>query len=106
MRRSDLEHLIRAAGSISGERELVVIGSQAILGQFCKSADRAGASGPCGPVRESLARPKNVVTILNSALTQVLKLLDLRERLFGVGAEALISTPTEFSEFLSNEIQR
>ena len=34
MRRSDLEHLIRAAGSISGERELVVIGSQAILGQF------------------------------------------------------------------------
>ena len=34
MRRSELEHLIRAAGDISGERELVVIGSQAILGQF------------------------------------------------------------------------
>ncbi|MBI4191664.1 MAG: hypothetical protein HY525_14140 [Betaproteobacteria bacterium] len=34
MRRSDLEHLIGAAGRISGERELVVIGSQAILGQF------------------------------------------------------------------------
>jgi len=34
MRRSDLEHLIRAAGRISGERELVVIGSQAVLGQF------------------------------------------------------------------------
>ncbi len=34
MRRSDLEHLIRAAGSISGERELVIIGSQAVLGQF------------------------------------------------------------------------
>ena len=34
MRRSELEHLIRAAGDISGERELVVIGSQAVLGQF------------------------------------------------------------------------
>lgn len=34
MKRSELEHLIRAAGKIAGERELVVIGSQAILGQF------------------------------------------------------------------------
>jgi hypothetical protein len=34
MRRSDLEHLIRAAGDICGERDLVIIGSQAILGQF------------------------------------------------------------------------
>lgn len=34
MRRSDLERLIRAAGRIAGERELVIIGSQAVLGQF------------------------------------------------------------------------
>jgi hypothetical protein len=34
MRRSELEHLIRAAGRIAGERELVVIGSQSVLGQF------------------------------------------------------------------------
>ncbi len=34
MRRSELEHLIRAAGRIAGEREFVVIGSQAVLGQF------------------------------------------------------------------------
>lgn len=34
MKRSDLEHLIRAAGQIAGEREIVVIGSQAVLGQF------------------------------------------------------------------------
>ena len=34
MRRSDLEHLIRAAGKIAGEPELVIIGSQSILGQF------------------------------------------------------------------------
>lgn len=32
--RSDLEHLIRAAGKVVGERELVIVGSQAILGQF------------------------------------------------------------------------
>jgi hypothetical protein len=34
MKRSELEHLIRAAGSIANDQEIVVIGSQAILGQF------------------------------------------------------------------------
>lgn len=34
MRREDLEHLIRAAGAILGERDLIVIGSQAILASF------------------------------------------------------------------------
>ena len=34
MKRSEFEHLIRAAGRIAGDREIVVIGSQAVLGQF------------------------------------------------------------------------
>lgn len=34
MKRSELEHLIRAAGSIADDTDIVVIGSQAILGQF------------------------------------------------------------------------
>jgi len=34
MTRFDLEHLIRAAGKIAGEKELVIIGSQSILGQY------------------------------------------------------------------------
>lgn len=34
MQRSDLEHLIRAVGKVAGAGELVIIGSQAILGQF------------------------------------------------------------------------
>jgi len=34
MKRSELEHVIRAAGSIADDREIVVIGSQSILGQF------------------------------------------------------------------------
>ncbi|HEY6241606.1 MAG TPA: DUF6036 family nucleotidyltransferase [Burkholderiales bacterium] len=34
MKRSELEHLIRAAGRIADAREIVVVGSQAILGQF------------------------------------------------------------------------
>jgi hypothetical protein len=32
MRRQDLEHVIRAAGAISGEREVVIVGSAALLG--------------------------------------------------------------------------
>lgn len=32
MKRSELEHIIRAAGSIANDSEIVVIGSQSILG--------------------------------------------------------------------------
>ena len=34
MRRSELEHIIRASGEVSGDDEIIIIGSQAILGQF------------------------------------------------------------------------
>ncbi len=34
MKRSELEHLIRASGSIANDSEVVIIGSQSILGQF------------------------------------------------------------------------
>ena len=34
MNREQLEHVIRASAAISGDNEIVVIGSQAILGQF------------------------------------------------------------------------
>ena len=34
MKRSELEHLIRAAADIANDEDIVVIGSQAILGQF------------------------------------------------------------------------
>jgi len=34
MKRSELEHLIRAAGAIANDTQIVVIGSQSILGQF------------------------------------------------------------------------
>ena len=34
MKRSELEHLIHAAGAIADDTDIVVIGSQSILGQF------------------------------------------------------------------------
>ena len=34
MKRPDLEHIIRAAGSIVASDDIVVVGSQAVLGQF------------------------------------------------------------------------
>ena len=39
MTRSELEHLIRAAGAIAQDSEIVVIGSQSILGQFPEAPD-------------------------------------------------------------------
>jgi len=34
MKRTDLEHIIRAAGSIVEDDEIIVVGSQAVLGQY------------------------------------------------------------------------
>lgn len=34
MNRTELEHIIRASCAITGESEIVIIGSQSILGQF------------------------------------------------------------------------
>ncbi len=34
MKRSDLEHIIRAAGAITGSQEIIIFGSQSILAQF------------------------------------------------------------------------
>jgi hypothetical protein len=34
MKRVELEHILRAASGVTGQRELVVIGSQAVLAQF------------------------------------------------------------------------
>jgi hypothetical protein len=34
MKRSELEHVIRASGAIADDNELIIIGSQAVLGEF------------------------------------------------------------------------
>ncbi len=39
MDRAALEHVPRAASAIANEREFIVIGSQAILGQFPNAPD-------------------------------------------------------------------
>ncbi len=50
--------------------------------------------------------PQDIIAKLNSTFTQVLRLPEIQERLLGVGAEALTSTPAEFGAFLKNETQR
>jgi hypothetical protein len=44
MRRPQLEHIIRAAAAITGAKEFVVIGSQAVLGQFPNPPDELTVS--------------------------------------------------------------
>ncbi len=40
MRRQDLEHIIRAAAEVTDDREIVIVGSQAILGEYPNAPDR------------------------------------------------------------------
>ena len=44
MRRSDLEHIIRAASGISGERELLIIGTASLLGTVPNPPDELARS--------------------------------------------------------------
>lgn len=53
MRRADLEHVIRAAAEVAGDDELVIVGSQAILGQFPDAPESMLLS------READVYPKN-----------------------------------------------
>jgi Nucleotidyltransferase of unknown function (DUF6036) len=53
VRRPELEHVIRAAATVSGDDELVVVGSQAILGQFPDAPEELLAS------READVYPRN-----------------------------------------------
>jgi tripartite-type tricarboxylate transporter receptor subunit TctC len=53
-----------------------------------------------------LSTPKAVVDKLNGVYAQVLALPDMQERLLGVGAQALHSTPAAFGEFLRGEVAR
>lgn len=39
MQRQQLEHIIRAAAAITGSTEFVIVGSQAVLGQFPQAPD-------------------------------------------------------------------
>ena len=47
MRKSELEHVIRAAKEITGETEFVVIGSQALHGAFPNLVDKLVTSYEC-----------------------------------------------------------
>lgn len=51
MQRPQLEHIIRAAVGITGATEIVVIGSQAVLGQFPNAPAKLLASieADCSP---------------------------------------------------------
>lgn len=53
MRRAELEHVIRAAADVAGDEELIVVGSQAILGQFPDAPEAMLVS------READIYPKN-----------------------------------------------
>src|SRR5882762_5814968 len=53
MRRVELEHVIRAAAAVAGDEEIVVVGSQSILGQFPDAPDSLLVS------READVYPRN-----------------------------------------------
>jgi hypothetical protein len=53
LRRAELEHVLRAAAAVTGDGEIVVVGSQAILGQFPDAPDSLLVS------READVYPRN-----------------------------------------------
>lgn len=91
----------RALGVTSREPSKLAPGVPAISATV-PGFDMDGWYGIIAP----LGTPKDIVAKLNSAFAQVLKLSEVQERLLGVGAEAVMSTPADFGVFLKNETQR
>jgi tripartite-type tricarboxylate transporter receptor subunit TctC len=50
--------------------------------------------------------PPELLKRINADVVKVLRMPDIQERLFAVGAEAAGNTPAEFSTFLNGETQR
>src|SRR6266705_3353325 len=82
MKRSELEHLIRAAGRIAGAREIVVIGSQAVLGQFPEAPPALRRS------MEADLYPKGAPELARHRMTDKKTLL---KRLAATGLEAALT---------------
>lgn len=83
MKRAQLEHLIRAAGDVSGSRRLIVVGSQAILGQHPHDA----------PPRATLSREADLIPIdapeAADAISGVLGELSAFDESFGYHADGV-----------------
>lgn len=83
MKREQLEHLIRAAGGVTGSRRLVVIGSQAILGSHPYDA----------PLRAILSREADMIPIdapeATDAISGVLGELSAFDETFGYYADGV-----------------
>ena len=64
-----------------------------------EAASWGGVMGPAG-------LPSEIVNQLNADIIKILKMPDVAEKLSGLGAEIVASTPQEFDLYLKNEIQK
>ena len=64
-----------------------------------EAASWGGVMGPAG-------LPTEIVNKLNADILKILKMPDVAEKLAGLGAEIVGSTPQEFDLYLKNEIQK
>ena len=85
MNRAQLEHLIRAAGAVTGSRRLIVLGSQAILGQHPDDA----------PARAILSREADLIPMdcpeATDKITGALGELSTFDETFGYHADGVDS---------------
>ena len=84
MKRIDLEHIIRAAGSITQDDEIIIIGSQAVLGQFPSAPEALLRS------MEADIYPKNKRHLSDLIEQGLVQKQILRERIAALPVEGLV----------------
>ena len=50
--------------------------------------------------------PQPVIDKLHAAIAKIIQSPDVRERILGMGADPVISTPAEFSAFIAAELKK
>jgi len=68
--------------------------------------DRQSALPGLTPQRAEAAKEAAVIQLINAELVKALKDPQLQERMLAVGAEAVGSTPTEFTAFLNKNTEQ
>ncbi len=70
MTREELEHAIRAACDVTGDQELYVFGSQAVLGQFPDAPEALRQSAECDVALKNLPEKLDLVDAVLGELSQ------------------------------------
>ncbi len=93
---------LRALAVSTAKRAVAMPGIPTVAEAGLPGYEATNAHGVLAPA----GTPREIVLKLNAAVVRILNLPDVKERLVGIGAEPVVTTPEQFGEYLRSEIAK